>query len=111
MLFILVMTSGEALAQEERKVVKLSGYVVGGDSSTVQAGVVVYVPGTNRGTLTLADGYYALSVLVGDSLVVSALGFEKQYIRIPESKSSFHFTADIHLKEAVIKLPAVKVIP
>lgn len=110
-LFILVIAPEWVMAQEQRHVVKLSGYVVGGDSLIAQTGVAVYVPGTNRGTLTQLDGYFSVSVLTGDSVVISAVGFEKQYLKMPERKSSSNFTVDIHLKESVTVLPTVKVIP
>jgi len=111
-LFLSVFTLyGTARGQDHKQEGIFSGYVVSGDSLTGLPGVVVYVPGTKRGTLTTEDGYFTLTVLAGDSVVISALGFKSRFIKIPAYSNSKSFSADIQLEPAVTMLPTVKVIP
>lgn len=91
--------------------VQLSGVVVTADSSAGLVGIAVYVPGTNRGTISRQDGFFALPVLAGDSVVFQALGFEKQYIIIPKTNTPEKYTTSIRLKQLTKQLPEVQVMP
>jgi hypothetical protein len=92
-------------------VVQLSGVVVTADSSAGLAGIAVYVPGTNRGTVSKQDGFFTLPVLAGDSVVFQALGFEKQYLIVPKTNTSEKYTTSIRLKQFARQLPEVQVMP
>ncbi|HEY4650661.1 MAG TPA: carboxypeptidase-like regulatory domain-containing protein [Pontibacter sp.] len=91
--------------------VQLSGVVVSADSTEGLAGIAVYVPGTTRGTLSRQNGFFSLPVLPGDSVVFQALGFEKQYILIPETRIPEKFTTSIRLKQVAKQLGEVQVMP
>jgi len=70
--------------QNQKEVIQFSGVVVDEDStSTGMFGVHVYVPTVGRGTVTNQYGYFSLPVLEGDSLVISAVGYQKQHFIIP----------------------------
>ena len=100
-----------AKAQQLTPVVQLSGVVVPATSSAGLAGIAVYVPGTNRGTISKQGGFFTLPVLAGDSVVFQALGFEKQYIIIPKTNTPEKFTTSIRLKQHAKQLPEVQVMP
>ncbi|MCX2738585.1 carboxypeptidase-like regulatory domain-containing protein [Pontibacter anaerobius] len=101
--------SEEAVAQEH--VVQLSGLVVTGDSATGMAGAAVFVPHTNRGTYTNPKGFFSLPVLPGDSVVVSALGYQRQYLIIPETFVGHSYSTMLQLLESPTELPTVDVMP
>lgn len=99
----------ESKAQTQKKVIQLSGLVVGGDSAYGVPGVYLYVPKAGRGTASNYLGYFSLPVLVGDSLLVKAIGFrEKQFI-IPDANEKLSVV--IELLEDTSYLPTVEVFP
>ncbi|NDK56188.1 carboxypeptidase-like regulatory domain-containing protein [Pontibacter fetidus] len=100
-----------ANAQEQLPVVQLLGVVVTADSAAGLAGIAVYVPGTNRGTVSRQGGFFTLPVLAGDSVVFQALGFEKQYIIIPKTNAPEKYTTSIRLRQVAKQLPEVQVMP
>lgn len=100
-----------ANAQTLKPVVQLSGVVITADSSAGLAGIAVYVPGTNRGTVSKKGGFFTLPVLAGDSVVFQALGFEKQYIIIPKTSTPERNTTSIRLKQIAKQLPEIQVMP
>lgn len=76
--------ASSVFGQNKKEVIQFSGVVVDEDStSTGMFGVHVYVPTVGRGTVTNQYGYFSLPVLEGDSLVVSAIGYQKQHFIIP----------------------------
>lgn len=111
LLAIVIVALMPAKAQQLTPVVQLSGLVVRADSSSGLAGIAVYVPGTNRGTISKPGGFFTLPVLAGDSVVFQALGFEKQYIIIPKTYVPERYTTSIRLKQVAKQLPEVQVMP
>lgn len=100
-----------AKAQQKRQALQLSGVVVSADSTEGIAGIAVYVPGTNRGTITKADGFFTFAALPGDSVVFQALGFEKQYIILPQNDDTDKYFTKVKLKQVARQLPEVQVMP
>ena len=89
-LSILMLTQNELLAQSKKKeqnVVQLTGVIVAPDGVTQVPGVHVYVPKAGRGTSTNVYGYFSMPALVGDELVISAIGFLKQHYVVPEGEN------------------------
>ncbi|GHA70443.1 hypothetical protein GCM10007389_24730 [Pontibacter akesuensis] len=85
--------------------------VTAGDSATGLAGVAVFVPHTTRGTFTNQYGYFSMPVLPRDSVVVSSLGYSRQYILVPTAIQGYNFSANIVLQEKATELPTVDVMP
>ncbi|WP_276497837.1 carboxypeptidase-like regulatory domain-containing protein [Pontibacter litorisediminis] len=108
---LLMLWPGQGLAQQQKQAVQLSGMVVAGDSAVGLAGVAVFVPQTNRGTNTGQGGFFSLPVLPGDSVVVAALGYQKQFLRIPHTFSGNSYSTIIYLLENSTELPTVDVMP
>lgn len=115
LLFVLILLiSLSALTESycqnsNKKVIQLTGLVVGGDSSYGIPGVYFYVPKSGRGTASNYLGYFSLPVLVGDSLVVKALGFKEKHFIIPEVEEKLSVV--IQLLEDTSFLPTVEVFP
>lgn len=99
-----------SVAQEGRKVLQLSGIILGNDSTSGIPGVHVYVPKAGRGTTSNRVGYFSLPVLVGDEMVVSAVGYEKQYFRVPDYEKD-NLTIVIELISDTTFLETIEVMP
>ncbi len=108
--FLLTLGISELFAQGGRPVLQLSGIVVGEDSTSGVPGVHVYVPKAGRGTTTNYYGYFSLPALVGDSIVVSAIGYTKQHFIVPATKAE-SLTVVIELTADTTYLPMVDVFP
>jgi hypothetical protein len=100
-----------AEAQVAKRVIQLSGVVISSDSTSGPIpGVHVYVPKANRGTTTNRTGFFSMPVLVGDSVVISAVGFVRQSTIIPNYHSDF-MTLVIEMVEDVTFLKEVTIMP
>lgn len=108
---IVYMLPEQARAQQQPQLVQLSGMVVHPDSVAPMPGVAVYVPNTTRGAITNKNGFFSLPLLPGDSVVFRMLGYQKQYIVIPENFSGQSYSTIIYLQEQSTQLPMVDVMP
>ena len=101
-----------ALAQTtpEKKIIQFTGIVVDQDGVTEIPGVHVYVPKSGRGTTTNMYGYFSMPALVGEEVVVSAIGYMNQHFVVPEGKNNrvnmlFKMAEDtVYLKNVDISL-------
>jgi hypothetical protein len=84
----LFFSNQEAFSQGKRRVIQLSG-VVTDTTGALLPGVNVYVPKAGRGTSTLNNGWFSMPVLVGDSVVISSVGFQRTSYIIPENSKEF----------------------
>jgi CarboxypepD_reg-like domain len=95
--FIIMLLAGAGVfffaatqAQGQKRVIQLSGIVLSQDSTKAGIpGVNVYVPKAGRGTSTNTLGFFSLAVLVGDSVIISSIGYERQYYIVPDHPSQF----------------------
>ncbi len=105
------LSFSDGMAQGQRRVIQLSGIVLGQDSTQGGIpGVNVYIPKAGRGTPTNTLGFFSLPVLVGDSVVISAVGYERQYYIVPNHPSEF-LTLIFELSEDVTYLKELMVMP
>lgn len=115
-LFILFLSfcfATDLAGQQSRRVIQLSGIVLGTDErdSLIQLpGVHVYVPKAGRGAVTNALGFFSMPVMVGDSVVISSVGYERQYYIVPNHPSEF-LTIIIELVQDVTYLSEIEVMP
>jgi len=89
LLLLLIMAAENVHAQQKKRVIQLSGVVLGEDSVSGLPGVHVYVPKAGRGITTNGVGFFSLPVLVGDSIVVSYIGYQRQHYIVPESAPEY----------------------
>ena len=109
-IFIQIALQTALFSQNSPSVTQFSGLVVGGDSLYGIPGVVVYVPKAGRGTVTNQSGYFSMPTLVGDTAIISALGYKKKQVVIPKSDKQ-SVTLIIELAEDTIYLPIVEIFP
>jgi len=103
----LLCVANGAFAQQKR-VIQLSGVVLGQDSTSGLPGVHVYVPKAGRGTTTNNVGFFSMPVLVGDSIVISSVGYEKQFYIVPQNAPEYQ-TVIVPMVEDVVYLNQVTV--
>ena len=97
-------------SQGQNKIIQLSGVVVGKDSISGVGGVHIYVPAAGRGTTSNSYGYFAMPVLGSDSIIVSAVGYQKQNFIMPTDKGE-SVTLIIELKPDTTILPELEIFP
>ncbi len=88
----MLMFSTPGHAQNKRRLIQLSGIILGEDSKDSTSGlpgVHVYVPKAGRGTSTNGVGFFSMPVLVGDSIVISSVGYVRQHYIVPNLPEDF----------------------
>jgi hypothetical protein len=109
-IIVVVISAKSLFAQGNQSIMQVTGLIVGGDSLYGIPGVHVYVPKAGRGTSTNYYGYFSLATQVGDSVVISAIGYTRKDYVVPynEKKS---ISLIIELKEDTTLLPLLEVFP
>lgn len=104
---VLLLCSGifqHAWGQNQKRVIQLSGVILDQDSIMPLPGVHVYVPKAGRGCSTNGAGFFSMPVLIGDSVVISSIGYGRQHYIVPDHHSDF-LTLIIELAEESTNLP------
>src|SRR6185369_2079436 len=86
-LFLLI-PGQEASAQNRRRVIQLSG-IVTDTAGNFLPGVTFYVPKADRGTTSLKNGFFSLPLLIGDTVLISSVGFVRQTYVVPQEAKEF----------------------
>jgi len=108
---ICAFASPELQAQGQVKSIMFTGRVVGVKGTQTLGKAYILIPRAGRGTLADIEGYFALPVFPGDSVVFSYLGYQKQYHIIPKRHMEESYSAIILMKEDIKTLAEVKVYP
>jgi hypothetical protein len=108
---LVLVFAGSTYAQGQRKIIQLSGFILSEeDESRGLPGVHIYVPKAGRGTTSNYLGYFSMPVLEGDEIVISAIGYEKQYYKIPPNTSE-SLTIIIEMTTDITYLEEVRIMP
>jgi hypothetical protein len=108
-LVFLLFTAQYGFTQQQKRVIQLSGVVM----DTVEGplpGVHVYVPKAGRGVTTNAVGFFTMPVLIGDSIVVSSVGYQRQFYIVPPDANEY-VTIIVPMVQDVTYLREVEVVP
>ncbi len=109
--FILTCLVALGAEAQNKRVIQLSGVIITADSTSGPVpGVHVYVPKAGRGTTSNHTGFFSMPVLVGDSVVISAVGFVRQSLIVPNYHSDF-MTLVIEMVEDITYLKEVTIMP
>ena len=110
-IMIFFMLSGQdALAQDDQKIVQLSGLVMNADSTLIIPRANIYDPVTGRGTPTDYKGWFSKAFLAGDTLVVSVIGYKNVKYVVPTDQGD-RVTVIFALEEEVTQLADVEINP
>lgn len=110
-LIILLFSQNLFSQEQDRKVIQFAGVVFGKDSANIVAGAHIYIPKSGRGTTTNPYGFFSFPVLEGDSVIISAVGYKKNFYIIPEHKKESSLTVVITLQEDITFLEEVEILP
>lgn len=110
-LFILGGLFSTAQAQGQDRQVTFTGFLTGGKTNEPLPGAYIYIPKAGKGVLSASNGYFALPVFPGDSIIFSYVGFRTQYHIIPTRLTDLTYSAVVALQEDVKTLAEVKVYP
>lgn len=110
---ILLVVAGVVLGTpaeaQQKRIIQLSGVVMDTVTGPVP-GVHIYVPKAGRGVTSNAVGFFSMPVLVGDSVVISSVGYQRQHYIVPESATEF-LTLVVPMVEDVTYLREVEILP
>lgn len=116
LVFILVLSALAGLfttvqAQGQERQITFTGFITGGKTNEALPGAYIYIPKAGKGVLSAPNGYFALPVFPGDSIIFSYVGFRTQYHIIPRRLTDLTYSAVVALQEDVKTLAEVKVYP
>ncbi len=94
----------------QRDVIQFTGIITTVDTTSGIMGAHIFVPKEGRGTTTNYYGYFSFPVLEGDSVVVSAVGFQRINFIIPTIEND-SYSVLITLPEDTTYLPELEVRP
>jgi hypothetical protein len=109
LLVVFSLISFDSSAQQQKRIVQLSGVII----DTLQGpvpGVYVYVPKAGRGTATNHVGFFSMPVVVGDSIVISSVGYQTQHYIVPQ-KSKEYETIIVSMVQDVTYLQPIDIVP
>ncbi|MCK8494160.1 MULTISPECIES: carboxypeptidase-like regulatory domain-containing protein [Spirosoma] len=101
----------DTFAQGQDRQVTFTGFLTGGRNNDPLPGAYIYIPKAGKGVLSAPNGYFALPVFPGDSVIFSYVGFRTQYHIIPSRLADLTYSAVVALQEDVKTLAEVKVYP
>ncbi len=98
-------------AQNQRKIIQFTGVIFGMDTVSVVLGAHVYIPKSGRGTTTNSYGFFSLPVMEGDSVVFSAVSYQRSYYIVPAHGDDSSLKVIITLKDDITFLEEVEIRP
>ena len=101
--------ASDSHAQQPKRVIQLSGVTM--DTTTGPVPFVnIYVPAAGRGVKTNEVGFFSLPVLAGDSVVISSVGYQRQYYVVPYDAAEY-LTLFVSMVQDVTYLKEVEILP
>lgn len=98
-------------AQYSEEQIQLTGLVVTGEQQYGVPGVHVYIPKAGKGVITNELGYFSISTLPLDSVVISAVGYKHKHFKVPLQDDDGSVSIIVNLKEDTTTLPQVTIYP
>jgi hypothetical protein len=99
----------DTFAQQPKRVIQLSGVTMDTVAGPVPF-VNIYVPAAGRGVKTNSVGFFSLPVLAGDSVVISSVGYQRQYYVVPYDAPEYQ-TIFVSMVQDVTYLKEVEILP
>jgi len=103
-----LLISAAVFSQKDEDLIQFSGVVITGDSLSPVPFTNVLIEQSNRGTMTDYYGYFSFVAQKGDSVLFSAVGFQKSRFVIPDSLESNKYSLiQIMVQDTIQLQPAV----
>jgi hypothetical protein len=94
----------------QKRIVQLSGIILSSDSVNGLPGAHIYIPKAGRGTTSNNTGFFSMPVQIGDSVVITSVGYVRRHYIVPEAAPEF-WTIIVEMREDVTHLPEVVIVP
>jgi len=108
LIVICILTTALAFGQKDEDLIQFSGVVITGDSLSPVPFTNVLIEQSNRGTMTDYYGYFSFVAQKGDSVLFSAVGFQRSRYVIPDSLESNKYSLiQIMVQDTIQLQPAV----
>ena len=101
--------ASDTYAQQPKRVIQLSGVTMDTVTGPVPF-VNIYVPAAGRGVKTNSVGFFSLPVLAGDSVVISSVGYQRQFFVVPYDADEY-LTIFVSMVQDVTYLKEVEILP
>lgn len=111
LLVLLFCLTTDGLAQGQDAQITFTGIITGGANNEPLPLARIFIPRAGKGVLSATNGYFALPVFPGDSVIFSYVGYKTQYHIIPRRLTEPTYSAVVALQEDVKMLSEVKVYP
>lgn len=105
-LFLLAAQQGFS----QKRIVQLSGIILSSDSINPLPGAHIYIPKAGRGTTSNNTGFFSMPVQIGDSVVITSVGYVRRHYIVPNFAPEF-WTIIVEMREDVTYLPDVTIVP
>lgn len=104
--------SGNAQTKKDKKVIELSGVVVTKDQFKHFVPYAhVVIKNRKQGVVTNEEGFFSFAAVEGDTIVISALGFTREILWVPDTLTSRSYLALVPLEPDTTLLEEVYVYP
>jgi hypothetical protein len=103
----LFVLSGSA---QEKKLIQLNGRVINEMLEPLPFSHIL-IMNSYRGAITNSNGRYTLVVEVGDTVLFSAAGYKRKYLRMPGTVTKPFLQLDVQLEIDTLVIDAVEVYP
>ncbi len=111
LILILCALMGSFSAYSQENLIQFSGIIVTGDSLMPVPYTQVMIKNSNRGTFSDFFGYFSIVVAEGDSVMFSAMGYNKALFIVPDSLTEKRYSYIQILTQKIIELDEVAVTP
>jgi len=106
---IILVWNGIVLGQAGGSI-QLSGIIIEGDSANGVSGAHIYENNFRYGTISNYAGFFTLSAEMGDTLVISAIGYKKKIFVVPYiSQVGLTVLLDMEMENYI--LPVIEIFP
>ena len=94
---------------KENNLIQFSGMVLDQDSLTPIPYVSIVIRGTDRGTISMINGFFSLIIKPGDELDFSSMTHKQRSFKIPDTLNQKYYYAIQVLTKDTIDLPIVDI--
>jgi hypothetical protein len=115
LIFVLLFSTGISLAQTNPAktptvpLIQFSGMVLDQDSLTPIPFVSIVIKGTERGTVSLVNGFFSMIVKAGDELEFSSITHKNRTFKIADTLREKYYYAIQVLTKDTVELPVVEI--
>lgn len=109
--FFLFFFTSLSFAQDDKKVVQFSGYVLTPDSLIGIPFVTIKVKNTNKGTISDPQGFFSFVGEAGDTITFSSIGFKKSNYIIPDDLQSNKYSIVKLMAQDEVYIDTVTIYP